>query len=156
MGDCFALNSFFFLIRIFRLENLQASKLFNYFYLSRYFFGVPLKVFFCKKYFVLGKTYYNLELGFSVSSSHLDLPLALCVFQFQPLVNLNLTRDYVLSHEKFQWILQDPSIFSERKTNTGLFDLKDPLTFTLFYRQPSKALSLALTAKIISSLKFLL
>lgn len=155
LEDCFSLISFSFLIRIYRLENLQASKLFNYFYLSRYFLGHPLQVFFSKKYFVLGKTYYNLELGFFLNHSRMDVPLALCVFQFQPLVNLSLTRDYVISSSNFQWTLKDPSIFSERKTNTGLFDLQDPLVFTLFYKQPSKACSLILTKKLLSSLKFL-
>lgn len=154
--DCFAFVSFAFHIRVFHLENLQASKLFNYFYLSRYFLGTPLQVFFTKKYFVLGKTYYNLELGFFLNHSRMDVPLALCVFQFQPLVNLSLTRDYVISSSHFQWTLRDPSIFSERKTNTGLFDLNDPLIFTLYYKQPSKACSLTLTKKLLTCLKFIL
>jgi hypothetical protein len=154
--ECFALASFSYRVRIFNLENLQASKLFNYFYLSRYFFGQPSQVFFLKKYFILGKTYHNLELGFHLNKSRIFVPLSIFVFQVQPLVNLALTRDFVVSSNSLQLILRDPSIFSERKTNTGLFDLTDPLTFCLTYRQPSSLSSIFLTKKFLSSFKIII
>lgn len=156
MVECFVLASFSYSVRIFNLENLQASKLFNYFYLSRYFFGHPSHIFFLKKYFILGKTYYNLELGFHLSKTRVFVPLSIFVFQIQPLVNLTLTRDFVISTRNLQLILRDPSIFSERKTNTGLFDLNDPLTFCLTYRQPSSLSSIFLTKKFLSSLKIIM
>jgi len=143
------------MVRIFRVESLQEGKLFNYFYLARYFLGHQAKVFFLKKYFILGRTYYNTEIGFHLPASRLHGPLAIWVFQIQPLVNLNLTRDFVVSYTKLQWILKDPSIFSERKTNTGLFHLADPLSFYLSYREATVP-SIYLTHKLLSSLKLIL
>lgn len=75
LNSCLELKGFSYLVRIFRVENLQEPKLFNYFYLARYFFGYPAKVFFVKKYFILGRTYYNIELGFSLPFSRLPGPL---------------------------------------------------------------------------------
>lgn len=154
--ECFTFTTFSYRVRIFNLDNLQDSKLFNYFYLSRYFFGHPSQVFFLKKYFILGKNYHNLELGFYLNKSRVFVPLSLFVFQIQPLVNLSLTRDFVISSNSLQLILRDPSIFSERKTNTGLFDLNDPLTFCLTYRQPSAIASIFLTKKFLSTFKIIM
>lgn len=73
----FRLDFFSFEIMISNVENFQDPKLFNYFYLTRYFFGVPLSVTSCKKYFVLGKTYYNIRLSFLLNSRLLDVPLSI-------------------------------------------------------------------------------
>lgn len=75
--DRFSLVSFSLSVNIYNVENLQDPKLFNYFYLSRYFLGSRMVVFSSKKYFVLGKTYYNLRLGFFLNADRLDLPLSL-------------------------------------------------------------------------------
>jgi hypothetical protein len=152
---CFELRGFSYVVRVFRLESLQEPKLFNYFYLARYFFGYPARVFFVKRYFILGRTYYNVELGFSLPVSRIQGPLTVWVYQVQPLVNLGLTRDFFLSNVQLQWILKDPSIFSERKTNTGLFYLADPLSFYLNYREVGVP-SIFATRKILSALKLIL
>lgn len=72
----FSFYSFSFLVRVFRTDSLQESKLFNYFYLARYFLGHPAKVFSLKKYFVLGRTYYNMEFGFILNRTRLYFPLS--------------------------------------------------------------------------------
>lgn len=73
----FRLHCFSLEVMISHVENLQDPKLFNYFYLTRFFFGVPLTVTSCKKYFVLGKTYYNIGLSFRLSPRLMDLPLSI-------------------------------------------------------------------------------
>lgn len=98
----FTLNSFSLTVRFFRIENLQESKLFNAFYLAKYFFGYPAQLFFLKKYFVLGRTYYNMEVGLHLHGSAIFQPLSVWVFQLQPLVNLALTRDYFINNKQLQ------------------------------------------------------
>jgi hypothetical protein len=73
--NCLTLASFSYVVRIFRLDTLQEAKIFNYFYLSRYFLGQPAKVFAVKKYFVLGRHYYNVELGFTLPAKQSFVPL---------------------------------------------------------------------------------
>jgi hypothetical protein len=76
LNECFTFTSFTYLVRIFRIEDLQEARLFNYFYLARYFFGFPAKVFSLKRYYLLGRSYFNTEIGFQVSASRLHGPLA--------------------------------------------------------------------------------
>ena len=102
MMHCLSLRSFTYLVRIFNIESLQEARLFNYFYLARYFFGFPARVFFLKKYFVLGRSYYNTEIGFHLQTSRIHGPLTIWIFQIQPLVNMGLTRDFSISHTKLQ------------------------------------------------------
>ena len=64
------------MVRIFRIENLQEAKLFNYFYLARYFLGHRAQVFSLKRYFILGRTYYNTEIGFHLPSRQISGPLS--------------------------------------------------------------------------------
>lgn len=75
--QCLDLQQFSYVVKIFRVENLQQGKLLNYFYLARYFFGFPAKVFFLKRHFVLGRVYYNMEIGFRLPRSQLHGPLTI-------------------------------------------------------------------------------
>lgn len=102
LNDCLTFTGFSYIVRIFRIENLQEARLFNYFYLARYFLGHRAQVFFLKRYFILGRTYYNTEIGFHLPCRQINGTLAVWVFQIQPLANLGLTRDFVISHNKLQ------------------------------------------------------
>jgi hypothetical protein len=51
-----------------RIEDLDSPYLFNYFYLARYFFGFRANVHSLKKFFVLGRTYFNSEIGFTIAA----------------------------------------------------------------------------------------
>jgi hypothetical protein len=149
------LTKFIYLVRLMRIEDLDSSFLFNYFYLARYFFGFTAQVYSMKKFFILGRTYYNGEIGFIISARHAHGCLSIWVYQMQPLLHLDITRDFLITNDRLEWLLRDPSIFSERKTNTGLFYLADPLAFQLHYRQPL-ASSIFLTQKLLASLKIAL
>lgn len=135
-----------------RVEDLDSAHLFNYFYLARYFLGFSARVHSMKRFFVLGRTYYNGEIGFTITAKNLHGCLSAWIFQMQPLLHLDITRDFLITANRLEWLLRDPSIFSERKTNTGLFYLSDPLSFQLHYRQPTSA-SIFLTQKLLASLK---
>lgn len=119
------------LFSIFKLENIEHPKLFNYFYLFRFFFSATARVANYNTYFLLGKHYSNLEIGFSTSGKQVYFPLYLFCYEIQPLVNLTIARDYVYTNKQFSLVLWDTNIFTEKKTNVGLFDLEDPLHYKL-------------------------
>lgn len=96
----FHLTTFSYRVRLFSIENLEESRLFNYFYLARYFLGTAAKVYYLNKYFVLGRNYYDTEIGFQMPAAGAHGPLAIWVFQLQPLVNLRLSRDYTITRSK--------------------------------------------------------
>lgn len=98
--DRFDLTKFSYRVRLFGVENLEESRLFNYFYLARYFLGTAAKVYYLNKYFVLGRYYNDTEIGFQLPATRAHGPLAIWVFQLQPLVNLRLSRDYTITRSK--------------------------------------------------------
>lgn len=127
------INSLQLVFLIFKLENMEHPKLFNYFYLLRFFFSETARVGRYTTYFLLGKHYANLEIGFLVTKKRVYFPLYFYSYEIQPMVNLLVARDYVFTKKQLTIVLWDTNLFTEKKTNVGLFDLEDPLHYKLNY-----------------------
>ena len=117
--------SIFFPIR--KLELLEHPKIFNYVYFFRFFLGRYAFITSYNSFFHLGLHWYSFDSG--ISFSHINtiyIPLFFIIYEVQPFLNLQLTTSFAFSSAKhFTLKLLDLNIFTEKKTNAGLFYLLD-------------------------------
>lgn len=122
----------FFVIR--KLDLLDQPKIYNYFYLVRFFFGKRAFINKYNSYFSLGKTYYNFDIVSIFTNIDMYPAIYFFVNDVQPFVNLKLARNYYFrSNSFFSLLFWDLNVFTEKKTNIGLYDLCDPLQFKIYF-----------------------
>jgi len=126
-GENLSLNEVNYSFNLKRLLGDDDPRILSCFYLFRYFLGVKAGVTYRKKIFQLGVNYYDFEIGYTFSKKRMYFPLYYWVYEIQSSINNNLARDYCISNRNITFILWDVNIFTEKKTNTALFDLSDPL-----------------------------
>jgi len=125
----------FFFLKDF--DDFNDPKFYNYFYFFKFFFGK--KAFFLgyKSLFDLGKTTYNIKVQCFLSKKDIFnsiLFLSNDVFTFLDSLYIDtkvteVTRSLIVVLLK----IKDMNVFVEKKTNVGLFYLKDPLNIQLFF-----------------------
>lgn len=129
------INKIIFYFSFKKLEDLDDVQIFNSFYLFKFFFG--RKAFFSKQksFFYLGKWYYNFNIQLILNNNK---DIYLLLYYFLNNILINIEKSYIKKgfYSKqlniFYFILKDVNIFSEIKTNLGLFNLKIPLNFTIY------------------------
>jgi len=114
-----------------KLDLLDNSKIFNCFYLFRYFFGHKAYIISYKSTYLLGKTFVDFDIGLQLKNNKIYFPLHVYTYELQPVLNLSVARDYFINNKKINIVLWDVNIFTEKKTNVGLFNLVDPLHFSI-------------------------
>lgn len=134
-----------------KLDDEEDSRILGCFYLFRYFFGISASVIKEKRIFLLGKNYADFIIGFSATRKKIYFPLYFWIYEIQSCINIEIARDYCLTKDLLTSVLWDVNIFNEKKTNSALFDLKDPLHFSLFLNKGLISNKLIL----LSSLKFI-
>lgn len=124
---------FYFIFK--KLEDLDDVQIYNSFYLFKFFFG--RNAFFSKNktYFYLGKWYYNFNVQLIVNN-YKEIYFLFYYFINNILVNIEkifIKKGFYSKHLNiFYFIIKDINIFSEIKTNLGLFNLKTALNFNIY------------------------
>lgn len=118
-------SSFFF--SVVDLSEGDDARIFNYFYLLKFFFGVPAFFANFRKRFSLGRTFYSFYIV-SFFTRHLAyFPLFFLVNDMLAMTNKSNYSYFVREH-CFHVSFYDMNLFLEKKNNVGLFSLKDYLS----------------------------
>jgi hypothetical protein len=124
---------FYFLLR--KIEDLDSPEIYNYLYLFRYFFGKNAYLAKNKSYFVLGKWYYNFNVNMILNNIK-DISYVLFFF-FNDIIK-NIDPSFIKKGffskklNVFFFAIKDMNVFSEMKTNVGLFNLKKALNLHIY------------------------
>jgi len=118
------------------LETLDDARIYNYSYFFRFFLGQRSFFSGYKSFFNLGKTTFSVKVQLILSKSDIFGSLLFFsndVFSFMDLSYVSAK----FSKKKnnlylFSYTIKDMNIFVEKKTNVGLFNLKDPLDLRVF------------------------
>lgn len=116
-----------------KYENLDSVELYNCFYFFKYFFGK--KVFFTKTYlfYSLGKNYYNFNIQIILNKSKENYLIT--IYLKNNIINSLdklLIKKGLINNTLYFINLKDNKIFSEMKTNLGLFNLKNLLNINIY------------------------
>lgn len=120
-----------------KLEDLSRSDIYNYAYLFKFFFGFRAFLSNYKSYFSLGNWSYSLKVSVIVGKKlFLFNTLSILINDFFFKVDSNLLKKGVYCSNKniFFLVLKDMNIFSEKKTNLGLFNLHSDLNIHIFVK----------------------
>lgn len=119
-----------------KFEDLDNVEVYNYFYLFKYFLGKKAFLSKIKSQYSLGKWYYNFNVKIII---HKPKDIYVLLFFFINNIIKNIDNTYInkgfLSKNLniFFIIIKDMNIFSEIKTNLGLFNLKNPLNINIYF-----------------------
>ena len=135
VGSSFSIPVFsklFFFFSVRDLEDLNDVRLYNYLYFFRFFFGV--RAFFTNYRFKAGffKSVYDFKVYIFLRRDLLFFGLGFFVNDVLPFVDRDFLEVKLLRKYKVIFRLRDMNFFSEKKTNLGLFNLKDFLNLHFF------------------------
>ena len=116
------------------IENLDEAFIYNYFYLFRYFFG--RRAFFTKSkvLFSLRKYYYTFDIKVLFTKKEVFFPIAVFLNEFQNILLPEYVGYFSYSPLSSTFVIRlfDLTLFMEKKTNLGLFNLSHCLNFKFF------------------------
>lgn len=135
------INKFILFFSLKQLETLDDPRVYNYFYFFRFFLGFCAAFTGYKSFFSLGKTTFQINIQVILTDKKL---LQNTLFFFANDVFSLLDRSYLtMSMRQMHfnnfiliYCLKDMNLFVEKKTNVGLFYLRDPLNMQLFLTTP--------------------
>lgn len=129
---CINKMMFFFILS--KIEDLDDVQIYNYLYLFKYFFGKSAFLTKIKSFFNLGKWSYSLKVVLNIKSNGLYNFFFYFLNDIYYIVEKNYKLKGIFSKKLniFYIIIKDLHIFSEKKTNLGLFFLKQPLNLHIF------------------------
>lgn len=120
----------FFSLR--NLTTLEDSAVYNYFYLFRFFLGRKAFIFNYRSFYSLRITYHSFDICVSFRKQRIFFPIGFYVNDLHRFLSLRGFHSYFLNPLCCTLILWDTHVFSERKTNLGLYNLKHPLNYRFF------------------------
>jgi hypothetical protein len=126
------LKIFFLLIKKQDKDNISIS---NYFYLFKFFFGKKAFLSKYKTFYNLGIWYYSFKVFIFINKNEV-YPILLYFFNdFLNLIEKNFFNFGILNKNFniFYLVLKDLTIFNEKKTNLGLFNLEDFFNIYLYF-----------------------
>jgi len=117
-----------------KIEDIHRVELYNCLYLFKFFFGRRAFLTKYKSFFSLGNWTYSIMVSFVVREKELYSFLYFFLNDFLSSIERSFLSAGLVSADKkiFYIVLRDMNVFSERKTNLGLFFLKSPLNVNLF------------------------
>lgn len=109
--------------------------IYNYFYLFKFFFGKNAFLSKYKSYYNLGMWYYSFNVYITVVKKDVYLYLFYYVNDFLSMIDKIYFKYGIFSMKLniLYIVLKDLTIFSEKKTNMGLFNLEDSLNLHLYF-----------------------
>lgn len=119
-----------------RLEDMNEVQLYNYFYLIKFFFG--RNSFFSKtnKFYLLGTWYNNFNVQLIIKNN--DIIIKMIYYLYNNIL-INIEKNLLYKNIKglhlniFCIIIKDLNIYSELKTNLGLFNIKRNFNINLYF-----------------------
>lgn len=125
--------SFFFSLS--KSEDKDNISFYNYFYLFKFFFGKNAFLSKYRSFYNLGTWYYNFKIYIFFNKREVYPVLFYFINDFLYFINKIHYKLGVYSKKLniFYIVLKDLTIFSERKTNMGLFYLEDNLNLHLYF-----------------------
>lgn len=118
-----------------RLEDIDEVQIYNNFYLFKFFLGRKAYFTKTKKFFSLGKWYYNFNINIIINNNKDIYLLLYYIFNNvffnveKNLLNLGFVNKFL---NIFFFVNKDINIYSDLKTNLGLFNIKAPLNINLY------------------------
>lgn len=128
------INSLICFFSIKNLEDLNDVKIYNYFYFFKFFFGYKAFFFSYKANYGFGKTTYDFSIQLVLNKRDLYRNFFFILNDIIYCMDTNYF-SYSFYKENFYvyfMSIKDMNIFSEKKTNLGLFNLKDFLNIKVF------------------------
>lgn len=114
------------------LTTLEDPSVYNYFYFFRFFLGRRAFVTGYRSYYSLRITYYSFDIRISLGRRQAFFPLAFYVNDVHRFLSLRGAASYFTSPLCYLIRIQDSNLFTERKTNLGLYNLRHPLNYRFF------------------------
>ena len=126
------LNFFFSLSKITDKDNVA---IYNYFYLFKFFFGKNAFLSKYKSHFNLGVWYYSFKVFIIINKKEVYSILNFYFNDFLSILDKVYFKYGVYSMKLniLYIVLKDLTIFSEKKTNMGLFNLEDSLNLHIYF-----------------------
>lgn len=123
------------------LETLDDVRLYNYFFFFKFFLGVRPIFSGYKSKFHLGKTTYSIKVQLMGFVYAFDILYFFSNDVFALLDKSYLSTMYYRKRKSHQilYILKDMNLFIEKKTNIGLFNLKNSLNISFVFASNNKA-----------------
>ena len=111
-----------------KVEQMDAPRAYNYYYLFRFFLGVKANVTGYKATFTYGNTYWDYTIQIQSWGQSLPFFFFFIVYETLPYVNV---ASAVIWHWREKHIptlvFWEVNYYTEKKTNLGLFELMDPM-----------------------------
>lgn len=115
-----------------KITLLEDSSLYNYFYLIRFFFANKAYISNYKFFYSLRVNYYSFTINCNFYKTRAYLTLALILNDVMPFVNKRTIKKYFISTKALHVTLNDVSLFSEKKTNMGLYNLNERFNYEIY------------------------
>lgn len=113
-----------------KIEDFNNPSFFNYPYFIKFFLGVNAFFLAPKAHFHLGVTTYSVKVISFIKRKELFLFLNFFYNDLLPIQD-EFSHFFSKKSSLYSYTLGDLSLFSEKKTNVGLFNLSSPLNFKL-------------------------
>jgi hypothetical protein len=133
------INSIILFFSLKFIENVDSPENFNFFYFFRFFFGRTASVVKFRKNFKQGVSSYNYNIKLLINKNSVYSIFFFFLNDVVPFVERNsifLQKKFFnkkRNHDFLFLSIKDVLIFSEKKGNIGLFDLKTPLNIKIFF-----------------------
>jgi hypothetical protein len=121
-----------FFISVVDLSDLDDARVFNYYYLFRFFFGSKALFTGFSSRFSLGRTFYSFNIVSFFFRRFSFFPMSFLINDVLPLIN-KANYSYYLEGFCFTISFFDMNLFLEKKNNLALFNLKNPLVSRLIF-----------------------
>ncbi len=118
-----------------KLDDLDDVQIYNYFYLFKFFFGKKAYFTKIKKFFYLGVWYYNFDIKLIINKKK---EIYWILYKINNDLIYNVDNDFLEKGNSrnnmniFFFIIKDLNIYSELKTNLGLFNILLPLNINIY------------------------
>jgi len=126
------INLYFFLKDIITLED---ARIYNYFYFFKFFLGITAFFSGYKSFFDRGKTTFDIKIQALATKSNIYKVLLFFSNDVLSLLDTSYLSFSITQKNKHffvaNYVLKDMNLFTEKKTNVGLFNLQDVLVMKI-------------------------
>lgn len=116
-----------------KLEDIDDVQVYNYIYLFKFFFGRRAFLTKLKSFFNLGVWTYSFSVRFILRKSDVYNKLFFLLNDLLPVIDKSYIQMGFSILNFFYLVIKDLNVFSEKKTNLGLFYLKNSLDINCFF-----------------------
>ena len=126
------LSKLFLFFSIVNSNTLEDTVIYNYFYLFRFFLGKKAFINNYRSFYSLRVTYHSFDICVNLRHSAAFFPICFYVNDLHRFLSLKGYRHYFLNNFCYSIAIEDTNLFTERKTNLGLYNLKHSLNYRFY------------------------